>query len=123
MRLKNPLSRSYSTKLIKPISRSYSMKLKNLLSWSETYSMKLKNPLSQSYSTKLKKPISRSYSTKCKNPLSWSETYSTKLGGVTPRNAKIPFRGGRLTPRKSKNLVHGVTPPNLLHEQAFWSRL
>ena len=29
----------------------------------------------------------------------------------------------RLTPRKSKNLVRGVTPPNLLHEQAFWSRL
>ena len=29
----------------------------------------------------------------------------------------------RLTPRKSKNLVRGVTPPKLLHEQAFWSRL
>ena len=99
------------------------MKLKNLLSLSETYSTKLKNPLLLSYSTKLKKPISRSYSTKCKNLLSWSDTYSTKLGGVTPRNAKIPFRGVRLTPRNSKNLVRGVTPPNLLHEQAFWSRL
>ena len=29
----------------------------------------------------------------------------------------------RLTPRNSKNLVRGVTPPNPLHEQGFWSRL
>ena len=43
--------------------------------------------------------------------------------GVTPRNAKNHFRGVRLTPQNSKNVVRGVTPPNPLHEQAFWSRL